>query len=422
MNKLFEKWHKTAPFGMFIHWGLYSIPEYHEQDLMRQKQGREPYEALINSFNPTEYNPEEWVLMAKNAGMKYICITTKHHDGFCMWDTKMTDYNIMNTPYKKDVLKMLQLACEKHGMKLSLYYSIPDWHQKNAYNYRSSHQIEPRETDEPDIEKYIDFIKGQVRELLTNYGEISTFFWDIKPRYEDPSVNALLRELQPNILINDRGFDAGDFSTPERFIPEGSIFTSPTEACESIGRQAWSFRKNEDYSSCNSLKQGIDKITAMGGNFLLNVGPKAHGEISQKAKDMIGEVGRWYNIVKESFVDAEPVVLFDNKDEILTTINGCNLYLHFPTGLNYEGIVLDPITEMPESVVLLNDNSKPTTELVMIPTFHKREDWDVKYLHIYDMPCDKLGNEPVVVKFTFSDDCDIQEFFNKELSSEESRF
>ena len=126
--------------GMFVHWGIYSLTGLQDQAIVRYEMDRKEYENLQNSFNPVLYDPEEWVLLAKKVGMKYICFTTKHHDGFCMWDTKYTDYNVMNTPYGKDVLKMLADACHKHGMLLSLYYSNPDWHHEYGYNPASTHQ------------------------------------------------------------------------------------------------------------------------------------------------------------------------------------------------------------------------------------------------------------------------------------------
>ncbi len=420
MSKLFEKWHKSTYFGMFIHWGVYSITEYHEQYLMRTQADRNDYEKLYKTFNPVAYNPEEWVLMAKQAGMKYICFTAKHHDGFCMWDTKQTDYNIMNTPYNRDVLKMLQLACKKHGLKLSLYYSIPDWHHKNAYNEKSTHQIPPRDTDEPNMDKYKLFVKAQIKELLTNYGEISTFFWDIRPQYEDRTLNEFIRELQPNILINNRGFDEGDFSTPERYVPEGSIFDSPTEANESVGRQSWAYRSNEDYFSSDLLKQNIDKIIAMGANYLLNVGPTSQGTISDEAKKKLADVGLWYNSVKEAFYEGDPIVLFPNKPEILTTANNNTIYLHFHSGLNVSGTVLDPIKVLPIGVTVLNNNFTPNFALDQIPTYYQREDWNEKYLHIYNLPCDELSGKPVVLKLTF--DCIIKDLFEVQSDVSESRF
>ncbi len=151
-------------FGMFIHWGLYAQTGVQEQVYARFDWPREKYESLIHDFNPVDYDPEQWVLMAKDAGMRYICFTTKHHDGFCMWDTKYTDYNIMNTPYGKDVLNMLADACDKHGMKLSLYYSNPDWHHPLGYNPASSHQWKAVDKRTVDTEGYREYIRNQLVE------------------------------------------------------------------------------------------------------------------------------------------------------------------------------------------------------------------------------------------------------------------
>ena len=222
-------------FGMFVHWGLYALTGVHEQVMACNDLSHAEYERLIDSFEPVEYDPEEWVLLAKQAGMTYLCFTVKHHDGFCMWDTKYTDYSIMHTPYGKDALRMLADACHKHGMKLSLYYSNPDWHHEHAYNPLSTHQWKAKNPAASDLACYREYIKNQLRELLSNYGEIYSFFWDIPPKYEDASMNALIRELQPGILINDRGYDRGDFATPERNVPDGQAFEHLTEACQSVG-------------------------------------------------------------------------------------------------------------------------------------------------------------------------------------------
>ena len=422
MSKKFSAWHKNSPFGLFIHWGVYSMTNYHEQFLMRMKAEREEYEKYYLSFNPTEYNPEEWVLIAKNNGMKYICFTTKHHDGFCLWNTKETDYNITNTPYKKDVLKMLQLACDKHSIDLCLYYSNPDWHHRNAYNDKSTHQIPPRKTDEPNIGLYKEFIKAQIKELLSNYGKIAMLFWDIPPGYEDKTINEFVREIQPDILINDRGYDLGDFSTSERHVPKGNIFSSPTLACDSIGRQSWGYRENEDYYSQNLLKQNIDKTIATGGNYLLNVGPTETGAISQRAKVILEEIGKWYHLIKESFQNTEPILIFKGKEYLLTTVKDNKLYIHFIKGLTCSGVVLNPITTLPKKVEVLNTGESPISALDIIPTHCQRKDAFVKYLHVYDLPCDKLNNEPVVLKLTFDKTFEIKQFCDNNLNHLEARF
>ena len=153
-------------FGMFVHWGPYAIPAWHEQIRMRKGISRAEYAEMASGFAPEKYDPEAWVQLAKDAGMEYICITTKHHDGFCMWDTKQTDFNIVNTS-GRDILKELAEACRKHGMALSLYYSIPDWNHPCAYNSLSTHQCAPEEGDTPDTAAYREYVRAQVKELLT---------------------------------------------------------------------------------------------------------------------------------------------------------------------------------------------------------------------------------------------------------------
>jgi len=208
-------WFFEDRFGMFVHWGIYAIPAWHEQIQWRKPVAKADYVKLVPQFNPVRFDPDKWLDLVQSTGMKYITITAKHHDGFCMWDTKQTDYNIMNTPYSRDVLKMLAAACHRRGVRLCLYYSCPDWHHKHSINFGASHQLDhPNPGDEPDLLKYIDYVRRQVRELCTDYGEISAFFWDIPPNILIPDLNELLRELQPGIMINDRGYGKGDYSTP----------------------------------------------------------------------------------------------------------------------------------------------------------------------------------------------------------------
>lgn len=384
-------------FGMFIHWGIYSLTGYHEQVRWRFFTPRAEYRKLMDKFNPVDYDPDKWVRLAKDAGMEYICFTTKHHDGFCMFDTKYTDFNIMNTPYGKDVLKELADACHRGGMRLSLYYSNPDWDYKYGYNSKSSHQMPWPDCTE-NIEKLKEFQKNQIRELLTNYGEIYTFFWDIPTHIEDKSMNEFIRSLQPNILIDDRGWDdKGDFSTPERNVPDGGKFERYTEACQSVGEQSWGYCRDEDYFTKRFLTASIDKIMVKDGSYLLNVGPKPDGTIPERAADIIKRVGDWYNSVKESFV--EPCVLLENR-KLLTTRTGDTLYLHIPDGLNSCGLTLKPLDVMPKSVTLLNDGRALKYGVVTRPD---DKDWATQLLrrqtlHIFDIPADEFANETMVIK------------------------
>ena len=276
------------------------------------------------------------------------------------------------------------------------------------------------------MDLYKKFLKAQIKELLSNYGKIAMLFWDIPPKYEDKSMNKFARQLQPDILINDRGYDLGDFSTSERHVPEGNIFLSPTLACDSIGRQSWGYRENEDYYSQNLLKQNIDKTIAMGGNYLLNVGPTGTGAISQKAKVILAGIGKWYDLIKESFQNTESISIFKGKENLLTTVKdsaeNSELYIHFIKGLTCSGVVLDPITTLPQKIEILNTGENPIFALDIIPTYCRREDAFVKYLHIYDLPCDKLNNEPVVLKLTFDESFEIKQFCDKNSNHSEARF
>ena len=396
-------------YGMFIHWGIYSQLEYHEQVAAHKHMTNEEYEPLAKTFNPTEYDPEEWVLLAKNAGMTYICFTAKHHDGFCMWDTAYTDYKITSTPYGKDTLKMLSDACKKHGMKLSVYYSNPDWHYEYGYNPNSTHQWLAKNKENPDTGKLVEYIKNQITELLTGYGEIYTLFWDIPPHIEDKSINALARSLQPNILINDRGFDKGDFSTPERNYDKLGLkrFETATEACNSVGVNSWGFRRGENFYSVSYLRTSIDKIMAMGGSFLLNVGPDASGVITPEYRDKLIKVGDWYNRMEGALEDGVP----DEhdygiyRDKCLVTKKGDKTYFHFYEGLTADHVCMNDYPSVPKSVRLLNtgrDLPYAVTHLPFLNGFNEHVRLDgPELLNIEKIPVDELVGEPIVLEIKF---------------------
>ena len=391
-------------FGMFIHWGIYALTGLQEQALARYGMDKAEYEGLMHSFNPVKYNPEEWVLLAKEAGMKYICFTTKHHDGFCMWDTKYTDYNVMNTPYGRDVLKMLADACKKHGMLLSLYYSNPDWHHEYGYNPTSTHQWPSAWPDKPDTVKYREYIKNQVRELLTNYGPIYTFFWDISPRIYDPSMNEFVRSLQPGILINNRGWDSGDFSTPEREYDNtsGKRFASMTEACNSVGVQSWGYRVDEDFYSMRFLISSIDKIMGMGGSYVMNVGPDAEGVILPEYAERIKTLGDWYNRMEGCLEDAsEDTFAYKIKhDDFVVAKKNGKSYFHFYNGLISDAVLFEKYPSLPKSVRLMNTGEKLEFGERVLPEFFNLYNGlaETVFLHIRGIPVDELSGEAIVLE------------------------
>jgi len=393
----------NSKFGMFIHWGIYAQIGYHEQVLRIME--HDVYEKYAETFNPTEYDPEEWVLLAKRTGMKYICITAKHHDGFCMWDTKFTDYKITNTPYGKDVLKMLADACKKHGMLLSLYYSCPDWHYEYGYNPNSSHQWKAKNQDHPDTEKLRVYIKLQIEELMSNYGPIYTLFWDIPPKIVDRSINEMVRKLQPYIYINDRGFDEGDFSTPEReFANLPNVrFAKATEACNSVGENSWGYKKDETFYSANVMCSNIHRIMAMGGSYLLNVGPDDRGVITKEYVKKLEKIGNWYNRMEGCLEDNEPEP-FDYEVQpirgsinphVVTRKNG-KTYFHFYQGLISDHFRLKNWPSMPKSARLLNTGS-----MLDFAVTSRRMD-EPELLDIYHIPVDDTNGEPLVIEVEWS--------------------
>ncbi len=391
-------------FGMFIHWGPYAALGLHEQALARYNLPHDEYESMAMQFNPTDYDPEKWVLLAKKCGMKYICFTAKHHDGFCMWDTEQTNYNIMNTPYGKDVLKMISDACKKHNMLLSLYYSNPDWHYEYGFNPECpTHQWGAKYKTQVDTVKLREFIKAQITELLTNYGDIYTFFWDIPPGIEDPSINELVRKLQTNIYINDRGWSEGDFSTPEREYesPNSAHFTRMTEACNSVGQQSWGFRTNEDFYSKRHLCCAIDRYMSAGASYLLNVGPDENGVITDDYEKNLIKVADWYNRMEGCLenTQADTVDYGIRHNKYIANIKNGKTYLHFYEGIISSSVAIKNYPNTPKSVKFMNSGENLKFDLILLPEFiDMSKQTQDKLLHIYGIDVDKYADEPIVIE------------------------
>ena len=407
-------WFFEKRFGMFIHWGLYSIPAWHEQILWRGNMRRFEYEELIHRFNPVAFDPDAWLDHMQEAGMEFLVVTAKHHDGFCLWDTAYTDYSVMNTPYGKDIIGQIADCCRRRNVPFGIYYSIPDWHHPNYPNLGRHHEMfGPRPGDEPDQEKYLEYVVNQMRELCTKYGELCEIFWDVNVlEWHDPSVNAMLRSLQPNAVINDRGPDAGDFGTPERRLPEGKVFRRPTQACQSLGRESWGYKEDEDYYAHRYLMQSIDMYLAMGGSYLLNVGPKPDGTFAEPDVQALRAIGRWYKTVKEAFVGAVPashLVWTDAmhmeggagarvvRDDFLITRRDNTIYIHLYNPPQGTAVVLAPIGVAPKRAVLLNTGQELETRVDVTP-WHWRER---PYLRIRNLPVNELAGEVMVIKLEF---------------------
>lgn len=398
-------WWFEKRFGLFIHWGLYAINGWHEQEQWRRRIPRSEYVKLIKQWNPTKFNPDDWLDIAESAGMKYVCITAKHHDGFCLFDTKFTDYNVINTPYKRDIIKMMVDACHRRGFPICLYYSIADWHHPNYPNQGRHHELQPQQGDNPDLLKYTEFVRLQIKELCTNYGEIHGIWWDMNvDKHRDPSINEMIRKLQPKAVINNRGYDESDFGTPERdydkSVDDILVFEKRTEACQSIGAESWGYREDEDYYTTRYLIRSIDKYLARGANYLLNVGPKADGTFPDDAIRILSNIGKWYVKVKESLEGAIPVSYLTQNRDVLLTRKGNNLYVHLYKDPVHNAVKLKPITLKPERAILLNTGEEVQFAVEMLPSDHTEQK---AYLRLKNLPVEKYPDTVLVVKLQFKD-------------------
>lgn len=398
-------WFFEKRFGMFVHWGIYSIPAWHEQFQWRAKMPRTQYVKYADEFNPKKFDPEKWLDLMQEAGMKYVTFTTKHHDGFCMWDTKQTQFNIMNTPYKKDILGMLSEACHKRNIPLCLYYSIADWNHKNYPNLGRHHELpKPEPGDDPDWNKYMDFLKAQIRELCSNYGDIHGIWWDMNvPQHYDPTVNSMIRKLQPNAIINNRGFDEGDFSTPERDYESNEkiqVYKGATEACQSLDSLSWGYNKGAEYYSDRYLLNSIDRDFAANANYLLNVGPTSEGLIATEASAILKRIGKWYHSGIESFEKVLPVTSLLKENLVSITRRDQTFYIHFNKETMADGFSLQPINVLPKKATLLNDGREVECVLTAIAGDYPDEK---KYLRLQNLPVNELSNTVLIVKLEFGE-------------------
>ncbi|HEX3999616.1 MAG TPA: alpha-L-fucosidase [Pirellulales bacterium] len=336
------KWFREARFGMFIHWGVYSVPagewkgntDYAEWFLEQTHMPVSQYEKFAQQFNPVKFDARQWVRIAKNAGMKYIVITSKHHDGFDMFPSKLGDWGIKSTPFHRDPLKELSEACKEEGITLCFYHSIMDWHHPDWGKRRPWND---KATGKPDMDRYTAYLKGQLKELLTNYGPIGILWFDgqwedcwTKERGDD--LYRYVRALQPNIIVNNRvgKGDVGDYGTPEQSIP-ATADAEPWESCMTLNDH-WGYNKHDhNWKSVATIIHNLVDCASKGGNYLLNVGPTSEGLIPQPSVDRLAEVGRWMNVNGEAIyaTSATPLKPFAWGRATMKTIGGnTTLYLH----------------------------------------------------------------------------------------------
>ena len=351
-----RKWFEEAKFGLFIHWGVYSVLGDGEWVMNNQNISIKEYERLPSFFNPIEFDADEWVKMAKEAGMKYITITSRHHDGFSMFDSSASDYNIVDkTPYGKDVLKMLSEACKKEEIKLFFYYSQLDWYRDDYFpRGRTGNGISGR--GEGDWNDYIEFMKAQLTELLTNYGEIGGIWFDgqwdqhewdgkrfgkLKADFKLKEVYELIHKLQPQALIGSNHHlspnPGEDFQMFEKDLPgkgtkdfatsADDIGNLPLEVCETING-SWGFNlKDRKHKSEKELVQYLVKAAGYGSNLLLNVGPMPNGKIQEEHIESLKKIGKWVKQNGETIYNTKRGPIAPS-DEIASTQNGNIVYIH----------------------------------------------------------------------------------------------
>jgi len=373
-NKQTREWFEDARFGLFIHWGVYSQLGDGEWVMNNQKIPIKAYEKLPAFFNPIEFNPKEWVQMAKDAGMKYITITSKHHDGFAMYDSKVSDYNIVNrTPYKKDVLKMLADECRAQGIKLFFYHSQLDWHHPDYFPRGNTGNDYTGRPESGDWYKYLDYMDAQLAELLTNYGPIAGIWfdgmWDKKDAdWRLEKTYKLIHQLQPAALVGSNHhrppYPGEDFQMFEKdlpghnttgFSPEQKIGDLPKETCETINN-SWGFNlQDAQNKSQKELIQYLVKSAGYGANFLLNVGPMPNGKIQPEHTALLKQMGDWLKVNGETIYGTKGGPLSAREWGVMTQ-KGNKYYIHI---LNWqdETLTLPKLGKKVVSAKMFSDKS-----------------------------------------------------------------
>ncbi len=296
-------WFQQARFGMFIHWGAYSLKGVEASwPLFGLQVPRAEYEGLATRFNPTRFDPVGVARLAKRAGMKYVIITSKHHDGYAMFDTKLSDYSIVHSPYGKDVCKMLADACRAEGLRFGFYFSLADWHNPDYMTAPQTGKpgpgMLPEHLDPARWEQFVAFMHGQVRELCTGYGPLDVLWfdggWEHTPeQWKSKELHEMIRKLQPHILINDRGGGGfGDYGTPEQTVPDAGPGRA-WETCMTINN-TWAYNPTDRaFKSVDDLLGILAKTSSGGGNLLLDIGPMPTGEVQPEFVERLEAMGRW---------------------------------------------------------------------------------------------------------------------------------
>ena len=374
-------WFTHARFGMFIHWGLYALAARHEWVKSRERIDNHTYQRYFDHFDPDLYDPRAWAAAACDAGMQYVVITSKHHEGFCLWDTQETDYKATNTPYGRDLLRPFVEAFRAAGLRVGFYYSLIDWHHPD-FPIDVFHPLRDREDATElnkgrDMRKYAAYIRAQVRELLTDYGPIDSIWYDFsypgrdyhgllgkgRDDWESEQLLQLTRELQPNIIVNNRldlPAEKADIHTPEQYQPREWVHVEGKpvvwETCQTFSGSWGYYRDEATWKSPEQLIQMLVNSVACGGNLLMNVGPTARGTFDDRALRALTVYGDWMRLHSRAIYGCTQSE-FTAPPDCRFTQNGKRLYLHV-FNWPFSHIHLDELGGKVDYAQLLNDASE----------------------------------------------------------------
>lgn len=379
------EWFTADRFGLFIHFGLYAEAARHEWVKSNEQISNEDYQKYFDHFDPDLYDPKAWAKAAKEAGMKYFIITTKHHEGFCLWDSKYTDYKVTNTPYGKDILKPMVEAFREEGLKVGFYHSLLDWHHPDytvdaPHPMRNNQEYIAQDKDR-DITRYADYLYNQVEELMTQFGKIDIIWFDFsvspangfagkgKEIWQSERLLKMIRGYQPDIIINDRLQIDQDVKTPEQYQPREwlKVNGQPVvwEACQTLSGSWGYYRDEESWKSTEMLIKMLVDSVSKGGNMILNVGPTGRGEFDYRAMNALKGIGAWMHYNSRSIYGctAAPADLKCPEDCRFTYNPKTNrLYVHV-FSWPFRHLHLDGFVGKVEYAQLLNDASEIRMEV-----------------------------------------------------------
>ena len=395
-------WFTKDRFGMFIHFGLYSMPARHEWIKNFERIKDEDYNKYFELFNPDMFDAREWARWAKKAGMKYAVLTTKHHEGFCLFDSKYTDYKVTNTPYGKDIVKEFVEAFREEGLKVGLYYSLIDWHHPDftidflhpMHFYEDAEELNKTR----DMKKYAQYMRDQVRELLTNYGKIDIMWFDYsynkegsyrpptaktwmkgkgKDDWESEKLNEVIRSIQPDIIINNRMDIEQDIWTPEQYMPQKWLTHPETgelvtwEACHTFSG-SWGYHRDEmTWKTPDVLINLLINCVSCGGNLIMNVGPTGRGYFDSRAEKALDVYHKWMKYNSRSIYGctmAEPEFQSPRGCRLTQSIDGKRLYVHL-TEYPYAFLEMPGFAGKVKYAQMLHDGSEIRMTEKKVPHF-----------------------------------------------------